>query len=283
MEYKIEGNDIILDDANFFDPEQTLCSGQVFRFGKKDGVWYVISGDKIAKISTLGPKSYKIVTNDAKYFVKYFDFETNYDKIISRLSEHKVLRPALNYGKGVRLMHQPIVETIISFIISANNNIPRIQKSLEQIAQNFGTLCDGFYAFPTIDQLSKITEQDFVRFGCGYRAPYLVDTIKQLSLGFDVQGLKSLDTQAAKKQLMCLKGGGPKVADCILLFGLGRRDVFPVDTWIEKVYHEDFGGTQKNRNQIAKFFVETFEELSGYAQQYVFYYKRKDIHLIKQK
>lgn len=284
MKYEIFGNDIILNDCKTFDPEQTLCSGQVFRFGKKDGVWYIISGDKIAKISTLTPKSYKIVTNDAKYFVKYFDFETNYDKIITRLSENATLAPAINYGKGVRLMHQPVVETIISFIISANNNIPRIQKSLEQIAKNFGTNLGEFYAFPTLNQLSKITEQDFVKFGCGYRAPYLVDTIKKLNSGeFDLEKLKTLNTLEAKKQLLTLKGVGPKVADCILLFGLGKRDIFPVDTWIEKVYAQDFSGTLKNRNKIAQFFVETFKDLSGYAQQYVFYYKRKDIHLIKEK
>ena len=283
MEYKIENNDITIFDADTFDPESTLCSGQVFRFGKKDGVWYVISGDKIAKISTIGPKSYKIVTNDAKYFVKYFDFETNYDKIITRLSEHKTIAPALSYGKGVRLMHQPLIETIVGFIISANNNIPRIQKSLEQIATNFGKNLGEFYAFPTLKQLSKITEQDFYSFGCGYRSPYLVETIKRLNQDFDLDALQKLDTMQAKKQLLTLKGIGPKVADCILLFGLGKRDVFPVDTWIEKVYMQDFGGKLKNRNQIAKFFVDTFKDLSGYAQQYVFYYKRKDIHLIKQK
>ena len=283
MNYEIKDNDIYVFDADCFDPEATLCSGQVFRFGKKDGVWWVISGDKRAEIYTLTPKNYKIVTNDAKYFVKYFDFETNYDKIITRLSENSILLPAVSYGKGIRLMHQQLVETIISFIISANNNIPRIQKTLQQIAIHFGKNCGEFYAFPTLAELQKITEQDFVGFGCGYRAPYLVDTIKKLATDFDLEKLKTLDTQSARKELQKLKGVGPKVADCILLFGLGKRDVFPVDTWIEKVYLQDFSGKKANRNQIAKFFVDEFQNLSGYAQQYVFFYKRKDIHLIKEK
>ena len=283
MRYEICDNNIIVYEANCFDPESTLCSGQVFRFGKNNGEWYVISGDKIAKISTLSPKTYKIVTNDAKYFVKYFDFETNYDKIVSRLSENAILSPAVLYGQGVRLMNQPLVETIISFIISANNNIPRIQKALNNISTHFGKNCGTYFAFPTLEELSKITEQDFVSFGCGYRAPYLVDTISKLNNGFDLEKLKILSTQEAKKLLQTLKGVGPKVADCILLFGLGRKDVFPVDTWIEKVYLEDFSGKKANRNQIANYFVKMFGELSGYAQQYVFYYKRKNIHLIKEK
>lgn len=283
MEYKIEDNTIILSNATHFDPEATLCSGQVFRFGKKDGVWYVISGDKLAKICTITPKNYKIVTNDAKFFVKYFDFDTNYGTIITRLSENSILLPALSYGQGVRLLHQPLVETIISFIISANNNIPRIQKALNNIASHFGKNCGEFYAFPTLQSLATITVKDFENFGCGYRAPYLVDTIHRLNTDFDLDKLCLMDTQSARDYLMTLSGVGPKVADCILLFGLGKRDVFPVDTWIQKVYLEDFGGEMTSRKNITKFFVDLFGDLSGYAQQYVFYYKRKDIHLIKQK
>ena len=283
MQYTIQGNNILLNDAQFFEPEATLCSGQVFRFGKKDGVWYIISGDKIAKISSITPKNYKIVTNDAKFFVNYFDFKTNYATIINRLSKTKTLLPALKFGQGVRLLNQPIVETIISFIISANNNIPRIQKTINSICMHFGKNCGGYYAFPTLKELAKITVQDFKNFGCGYRAEYLVDTIKKLNTTFDVEELKALDTNLARQKLLTLKGVGPKVADCILLFGLGKRDVFPVDTWIEKVYLQDFNGTPTNRKNITKFFVDTFKELSGYAQQYVFYYKRKDVHLIKEK
>ncbi len=283
MRYTIDNNDILVTDAQCFDPESTLCSGQVFRFGKKEGVWYVISGDKIAKIHTIAPNNYKIVTNDAKYFVNYFDFGTNYDTIISRLSENSVLLPALSYGRGVRLMHQPIVETIINFIISANNNIPRIQKALNSLSSRFGTNCGEYHAFPTLQSLSNVTQKDFESFGCGYRAPYLVDTIHRLETDFDIDKLCSMDTQDAREYLMTLKGVGPKVADCILLFGLGKRNVFPVDTWIQKVYLEDFGGEMISRKQISKFFVDMFGDLSGYAQQYVFYYKRKNIHLIKQK
>lgn len=283
MQYTIQGNNILLNDAQFFEPEATLCSGQVFRFGKKDGVWYIISGDKIAKISSITPKNYKIVTNDAKFFVNYFDFKINYATIINRLSKTKTLLPALKFGQGVRLLNQPIVETIISFIISANNNIPRIQKIINSICMHFGKNCGGYYAFPTLKELAKITVQDFKNFGCGYRAEYLVDTIKKLNTTFDVEELKTLDTNLARQKLLTLKGVGPKVADCILLFGLGKRDVFPVDTWIEKVYLQDFNGTPTNRKNITKFFVDTFKDLSGYAQQYVFYYKRKDVHLIKEK
>ena len=283
MQYTIKGNDIILTDAKYFEPEATLCSGQVFRFGQKDGVWYVISGDKIAKICSIAPKNYKIITNDANFFVKYFDFETNYDTIINRLSETTQLRNAIKHGNGIRMLHQPLLETIISFIISANNNIPRIQKTINEICTHFGKKIEDYYAFPTLAELCTITQQDFEKFGCGYRAPYLVDTISHLATDFDISALYDMDTNTAREKLLTLKGVGPKVADCILLFGLSRRDVFPVDTWIEKVYLQDFGGKKTNRKNITKFFVQKFGDLSGYAQQYVFYYKRKDIHLIKQK
>ena len=275
MQYQIEGQNIILIGAKNFEPEATLCCGQVFRFGKKEGVWYVISGDKIAKISNITPKNYKIITNDVKFFVKYFDFDTNYDTIITRLSETTILRDALQYGSGVRLLRQPLLETIVSFIISANNNIPRIQKILNNICMHYGKNCGDYYAFPTLDELCTITEQDFVKLGCGYRAPYLVDTIHHIATDFDLDALQKMDTQTARKALLTLKGIGPKVADCILLFGLGKRDVFPVDTWIEKVYLQDFGGEKTNRKNITKYFVQKFGELSGYAQQYVFYYKRR--------
>ncbi len=275
MKYEVTNDKIILTDADTFTPDGVLASGQVFRYGhEKDGTWWVISGDNIAKICEITPKNYEICTTNPKFFANYFDFGTNYDMILSRLEKFEILQPALAYGRGVRLLRQPLAEVIINFIISANNNIPRIQGSVEKIARKFGKKMPWGYAFPTLKELSHATVDDFVSAGCGYRAPYLVDTISRLNTTDFLDEVKELDTLNAREKLLTLKGVGPKVADCILLFGLNKYDVFPVDTWIDKVYHEDFKGTETNRNKIAKYFVDTFKLDSGYCQQYLFYYKR---------
>ena len=280
MEYKVDKDKIILTNADTFTPEGVLASGQVFRFGKENDTWWIISGDNRAEISEITPKNYIIRTQNSNFFVKYFDFDTNYDMILSRLRKFEVLRPALDYGRGVRLLRQPLFEVIVSFIISANNNIPRIQSSLNKIAEAFGERRPWGYAFPSVEALSRATVSDFARFGCGYRSPYLVDTISRLKDSALLAELPTMDTANARKTLLNLKGVGPKVADCILLFGLGKYDVFPVDTWIDKVYREDFRGTETNRQRIADYFVSTFKADSGYCQQYLFYYKRKNITLI---
>lgn len=280
MKYEIEKDKIIVTDANTFTPEGALASGQVFRFGQKEnGVWWVNSDREHAEIESLDDKNYIIHTTNPNFFVKYFDFDTNYDMILSRLNKFEILHSALEYGKGVRLLRQPLAEVIINFIISANNNIPRIRNSVTLIAENFGEKTDWGFAFPSLDKLTEATEQDFKNFGCGYRASYLVDTIKKLNEPDFLTNLKSMDTKSARKALLGLKGIGPKVADCILLFGLHKFDVFPVDTWIDKVYHEDFNGMETNREKISDWFVQTFGMDSGYCQQYLFYYKRKNISL----
>ena len=281
MKYVVNKDNIEVFDANTFEPESILTSGQLFRFGILDnGTWWVNSGSDRAEIVKIDSNHYKILTSNPNFFVNYFDFLTNYDMILERLGKFEMLRPALDYGKGVRLLRQPLLEVIINFIISANNNIPRIRKSVTGLCEKFGSKTDWGYAFPTIEQLSQATEQDFTQLGCGYRAPYLVDTIKKLQDGNVLSSLKNAEsTEQARQILLSLKGIGPKVADCILLFGLNRYDVFPVDTWINKVYTDEFEGKETNRKKISQWFVDKFGADSGYCQQYLFYYKRKDISL----
>ena len=281
MKYVVNKDNIEVFDANTFEPESILTSGQLFRFGVLDnGTWWVNSGSDRAEIVKIDSNHYKILTSNPNFFVNYFDFLTNYDMILERLGKFEMLRPALDYGKGVRLLRQPLLEVIVNFIISANNNIPRIRKSVTGLCEKFGSKTDWGYAFPTIEQLSQATEQDFTQLGCGYRAPYLVDTIKKLKDGNMLSSLKNAEsTEQARQILLSLKGIGPKVADCILLFGLNRYDVFPVDTWINKVYTDEFEGKETNRKKISQWFVDKFGADSGYCQQYLFYYKRKDISL----
>jgi len=275
MKYKIYEDKIEITESNTFDIKSILESGQMFRFKQIKNEWIVQSGDKVAKICQLDDKKYILKSKNLKYFENFFDFQTNYDIIQTELSKFSYMRPALEFSKGVRILKQQPLETLICFIISANNNISRIKKSVNYICEHFGKKLDeNLFAFPTLDELSKITEKDFILAGTGYRAPYLVKTIKELKNGFGLEQLKLIPTEEAKQKLLNLAGVGPKVADCVLLFGLEHKKVFPVDTWIAKVYN-DYFETETNRIKMRKKLVETFGDLSGIAQQYLFYYKRE--------
>ena len=163
---------------------------------------------------------------------------------------------------------------IISFIISANNNIKRIQLIIENICKRFGNRINDYYAFPTLKELEKASEEDFKGCGAGYRAKYLYKVVRELQ-NFNINEIYRLESENAIEKLLTLSGVGPKVADCILLFGFNKQDCFPVDTWIKKVYNEYFAKEKtENVKQIRKKLVSIFGNLSGYAQQYLFYYKR---------
>lgn len=272
---KLNDCEMLIEEADTFDVKQTLESGQLFRFEEKNNEFLVQSLDKVAKICRLSDKKYLLSSKNLNYFVNFFDFSTNYDIIITRLEKFEYLKEALKFSRGVRILKQAPLETLICFIISANNNIKRIKKSVAYICEHFGSpVEDGLFAFPTLQQLSLITEDDFVKAGIGYRAPYLVKTIQMLCDGFDLDCLKNMPTNQAREKLLTLAGVGPKVADCILLFGLGHKQVFPVDTWIAKVYN-DFFGAETNRTKMNRKLIETFGDDSGIAQQYLFYFKRE--------
>ena len=164
---------------------------------------------------------------------------------------------------------------IVSFIISQNNNIPRIKKSIEWLCEKFGTKCDEYYAFPTLQQLKTATEQDYKLAGLGYRAKYMYEVMQFLTNDM-LENLKQKNKDEQFNFLVGLKGVGEKVANCILLFGLQRKDVFPVDTWINKVYNELTNTIESNRNKITIELTNRYKNLSGYAQQYFFYYFREN-------
>ena len=158
---------------------------------------------------------------------------------------------------------------MISFIVSQNNNIKRIKNILFKIRENSGRKIDDFYAFPTREELLKATEEDFAKLGCGYRAKYLYQVIRQVDEKTLVQW-SNLPTLELRSRLVGLIGIGPKVADCILLFGYGKGDVFPVDTWIHQMYEKYFDKCD-NRELIRNKLTNMFGNLSGYAQQYLFF------------
>ena len=275
MKYTVESDKIIIEDTSDFNAKHILECGQVFRFKKYDNYYRVYALDKFADVFTLDNGNVIIETSDPNFFVNYFDLNTNYDIIKQHLRKNDIMKSAIDYGYGIRILRQNNIEAAFSFIISANNNIARIQKIINSICEHLGEKCDGYYAFPSVQKLASAGEMFYASIGAGYRAAYLDKTAKLINSGFDMEVINSMSTESAVNYLIKLAGVGPKVADCILLYGYHRTDVFPVDTWIKKVYSSYFDSGATNPNQIRKNLVSSFTDMSGYAQQYLFYYKRE--------
>ena len=263
---------IVVYNPEDFNVVQTLECGQIFRFNIEGNLATVYSKDKRAKLYTYNDRI-EIKTSDVDYFYNFFDFSTDYSKIKNELKNDTFLSSAVKYGYGIRILKNDLFEMIVSFIISANNNIARIKKSIEYLCQHFGTKMTDYYAFPTLDELKHATVVDYKDAGLGYRAEQMYETISKLT-NKDIENLKSMDEAEQFKFLINLKGIGEKVANCILLFGIGRKDVFPVDTWINKVYNRLTNTQTTNRKLITRELTNRYGNLSGYAQQYFFYYFR---------
>ena len=270
-------NYLLVEESDDFNVKHTLECGQVFRYKVQDFGYTVYASDQKADIYCQND-SIKIFTNNKKYFVNYFDFCTNYAKIKSSLGANPIMADAIKFGGGIRILRGDSLEMIISFIISQNNNIPRIKGIIEKICEGYGTNKGDYYAFPTLQQLKEIPLEFFKKIGCGYRDKYLYETIKMLSDEIEIEKIQNMSTIDARAELMKLMGVGRKVADCILLFGFRKTDVFPTDTWVVKCYNNIYQTSEKNAVKISEHFVKEFGELSGFAQQYLFY-KMRETHV----
>ena len=258
-------------DKKIMNLAQTLECGQIFSYQQNGAEFLIFSANHFARV-TEKKDVYQVECTDKAYFENFFDLKIDYEQIKARLRVDKNLEKAVEFGSGIRILRQDKLETIISFVISANNNIARIRNSIRLLRENYGEQQSEFFAFPTLEKLTSLSEQEFLKLGVGYRAKQLVRLVQQLK-DVDFEQLESMQTQDLRKFLMQFSGVGPKVADCILLFAFSRLDVFPVDTWIEKVYNKYFGSL-KNRNTISNELVLRYGNLSGYAQQYLFFYAR---------
>ncbi len=265
-------NKIIVYSLEDFNVNQTLDCGQIFRYRIEGVIAHVFSKDKHAMLITSDDRI-EIETKDTDYFYNFFDLDTDYNEIKNTLRKDKFLSNAVDYGSGIRILKNDCFEMIVSFIISANNRIPRIKKSVEYLCSHFGSKIDNYYAFPTLEQLKKATLDDLLSAGLGFRAKHLLATLEMLTEE-KIENLKTMPLNEQFKFLVDLSGIGEKVANCVLLFGLNRKDVFPVDTWINKVYNDLTCAKETNRAKITKELTNRYGALSGYAQQYFFYYYR---------
>ena len=271
-EYEKKKDEIIVYNLQDFNVIQTLNCGQIFRFSIDGNRAEVYSQNKKAELITERDKIV-IKTKYVDFFENFFDLKTNYESIKNKLRTDAFLSVAVDFGYGIRIINNDAFEMIISYIISANNNINRIKKSIEYLCSRFGENMGDYFAFPSLEALKTASVEDFKSAGLGYRAEQMYYTVQNLT-NEDVENLKLMSKDEQLKFLMSLKGVGEKVANCIMLFGLGVKDVFPVDTWINKVYNKLTNSNETDRRKITKILTDKYGELSGYAQQYFFYYFR---------
>lgn len=270
MKYQVEGNIIKIFSKEQFNPQHILDCGQIFCYDKIDDKYIVFPGDKFAEISEKSD-FYQIKVSkkqDIDYFINFFDLKTDYDEIKKQLSNFSILKEPLKFGYGIRILNQDLFETMISFIISANNNIKRIKLILNNLRKRLTK--DN--VFPSFEQLLSCDEDFFRQIGAGYRAEYLYKVLRQVTPKM-LEDWKNLPTKELQQKLISLSGIGPKVADCIMLFAFNKKDVFPVDTWIHQMYNQYYSPLE-NRQIIRNNLIEEFGNFSGFAQQYLFYYQR---------
>lgn len=302
MKYIKTENKIDILNLKEFDITQILDCGQIFRYFINGSDAIVVSKNHFAWICT-HQNNAEIITKDVDYFENFFDLKTNYTDIKEKLKQDNFLRPCCEFGYGIRLLKQDLFEMIVSFIVSANNNIKRIKNSLNYLAKRFGDKVElnleidlnkflieeenkvglieklsnkfYYYTFPTLKQLKKATVQDFVDAGLGYRAEQMYRTIQFLTEEH-IEGFKNLSVKEQFEFLVSLSGVGDKVANCIMLFtGLNMKS-FPVDTWINKVYNAITKTNTTDRKKIEQELTNRYKQLSGYAQQYFFYFYREN-------
>ncbi|MBR5223015.1 MAG: DNA glycosylase [Clostridia bacterium] len=270
--YKIifENNNIYIKGIEEFDLPHTLDCGQAFRWKcDENGIWSGVAGDKFLSLEKTNDGTvvlYNTTIDDFENFWKdYFDLERDYQKIRQILSQNETLKAAADYSYGIRILNQEPFETLCSFIISQNNNISRIKGIIERLCENFGENINGYYTFPTAEKMATLTVEDLAPLRSGFRAKYLIDAAQKVASGeVDLYHLRYFTLDEARDELMKIKGVGPKVADCALLFSHHHDRAFPKDVWINRALDTLFGGE----------LPEIAQDYAGIAQQYIFFYAR---------
>ena len=265
MDYSIRGNDLFLHQPDF-DLDETLDCGQAFRWTKTAADTYegfylntplriscVDGRDRIFRFENTSEQEF------LKIWYSYFDLNNDYGELKRRFSEDKMLKKACGFAGGIRILRQDSWEALSSFIISQNNNIPRIKGIIGRLTEHYG-------GYPSAAELSSETAESLAFLRSGFRAKYLVDAVSKINSGeLVLSEVAALPLAEAEKRLMTIKGVGPKVAMCALLFGMHRLDAFPVDVWMERALERWYPNGMPE-------YVRGYE---GIAQQYLFHYIRK--------
>lgn len=260
---------ILLTHITDFDLETTLDCGQCFRFMRlKDGYWSGVAGSHPLTIGQTpdGIHMKGISLQDFETFWRgYFDLDRDYAAIRQGFPAHPRLEPCMTYAAGMRILKQDAFEALISFIISQNNNVPRIKGIVQRLCEAFGEPLGGVYAFPVPDRLATLSIDDLAPLRSGWRAAYILDAAQKVASGaIDLVSVAQMPLADARKALQAIHGVGPKVAECVLLYGMGRLEAFPLDVWMKRAMNDLFPDMAP----------AGFGEYAGIAQQYIFHYCR---------
>ena len=292
---------LVFDNIRDFDLAHSFECGQCFRWnrGKSDGAYLGVVGEYACRASLSDSQlTLSVSGGDEAFWRNYFDLDTDYSEIKARLIEAEPrIAPAIEAGYGIRILRQDCFETLISFIISQNNNIPRIKKCIEGLCESYGHIIEGevrvetrtraeagtenrsearirtraeaknarrLYAFPTPEALANAKIEDLAPLKLGYRDKYIIEASKR----YVAEGAPS------PKTISSYLGVGPKVASCIRLFGMRCTDAFPIDVWVKKIMADMYGFDESDIKGMQNFAEERFGSLGGYAQQYLFNYYR---------
>ena len=274
---------LVLHNVKDFELTHIFECGQCFRWKKEeDGSYTGVIKQGVLNVRKQGQDvcfcgeldgDFKAICED------YFDLKRDYSAIKKKLCENdENMKMASAYGYGIRILNQDPWEMLVSFIISAANNIPRISKTIENIAKAYGREVEyngnTYYLFPSPEELSRASVEDLRALNLGFRDKYVHEATRLVASGeVRIEDILKMDTISAREELMKIPGIGAKVADCILLFSMRRMESFPVDTWIKKVMSELYVDST-NITQINQYAAHKFGKYAGIAQQYLFYYKR---------
>lgn len=282
---------IVIKEAKNFELPHIFDCGQCFRWNRQDNGNYIgVAFKRVIEVEKSGDDV--IIYNTSKedfenIWKHYFDLERDYTSIKEELKKDPILKEAVEFGKGIRILNQDPFEILISFIISANNRIPMIKRAINRISEKWGEEIEYngniYYAFPTIEEFSKASEEEIAALGVGFRAKYIKDTLDKVKEAvsneedvFNINRIKSLNDDECHKALQNFMGIGPKVADCIMFFSMEKCSAFPVDVWVKRAMQHFYVAPDVSLKKIRDFAREKFGELSGFAQQYLFYYAREN-------
>lgn len=286
-EYKFDDktNTVTLTGVEHFHAGHTFLCGQCFRFDEEeDGSFTGVAHGRVINIKAEGTTlQIRNCTEEDFHNIweKFLGLDTDYGAIKKSLSGEEHIDKAMEFGWGIRLLNQEPFECLISFVISTQNQIPRIKKIIKKLCELFGEKITfegkDYYTFPDCNKLASLTEEDLSPINAGYRTAYILDAAKKVASGeIDLEKIYALPTDKAKSELMKIKGVGPKVADCTMLFSLQKGDAFPIDVWVQRIVRQLYLGENASLKEISAFAVERFGTNSGIAQQYLFFYAREN-------
>ena len=265
-----------------FDLEQTLTCGQIFRFHEKDEGYNIIAHGNILYAYQKG-EILNLKCTEEEYetiWKTFFDIERRYDEIKNIISSNdKIMKEAISFAPGIRLITQDPYECLIHFIISSNNRIPQIKAVIENLSKSFGKeIKDGIFSFPSAEELYNASLDAVLECKPGFRAKYIKDAAKKIyTENLDLGKIKNLPFIDARAELMKINGVGVKVADCALLFSMQKYESFPTDVWVKRIMEQFyFGGNETKIQDILSFANEKWGNNAGFAQQYLFFYAKEN-------